>query len=89
MTFDKDTYRKNREAGIRGQGAKPVPTPAKLSGEDIPKGAEISFDEHGHILIKNRAYRRQRTLLPGEQSGSKKPKLNKDKLKLFRKKGRK
>jgi hypothetical protein len=54
--FDKDKYRENRDKGIRGQGATPVPI---ASADSIPDGAKVSFGNDGTMVVKNRAYRRQ------------------------------
>jgi hypothetical protein len=61
MAFDKDKYWENRKAGKRGQGT--IPRPKTV---DTDNGAERGFDNDGNIIIKNRAYRRRRIRLPGD-----------------------
>ena len=60
MAFDKDKYWENRKAGKAGTGEYIV-VPTKPV---IPPTANISFDNSGQMVVKNRAFRRQRIKLP-------------------------
>lgn len=62
MTFDKDKYWENRKAGRNGTYVEPTKV-KKVEQDEIPKGATLSFDNDGNMVIKNRAYRRQRVRL--------------------------
>ena len=63
MTFDKDKYWENRKAGKRGQGELPKAPAPKQSPTDT---AERGFDNNGNMIVKNRAYRRRKIRLPGD-----------------------
>ncbi len=82
MAFDKDKYWKNRKEGKRGQGELPKPQITPTDNE-----AERSFDNEGNMVIKNRAYRRRRIRLPGDNLFTKSTKTKKER-KAFRKLGR-
>lgn len=60
----------------------------QLADDVLPPGAHLSFDNDGNIVIKNRAYRRQRSKLPGANQYTKK-KVTKADRKKQRKLGRK
>lgn len=81
MAFDKDKYWKNRKEGKRGQGELPKPQITE-SGD-----AERGFDNAGNIIVKNRAFRRRRIRLPGDNLFTQKTKTKKER-KAFRKLGR-
>lgn len=73
--FDKDKYWENRKSGKRGQEND---TPA--SKYDKPAEVSMGFNNDGEIVVKSRAYRRQRFVLPGQVSATK-SKKNKRKKK--------
>lgn len=103
MTFDKEEYWKRRkntveeeqedEKGkkvkvqvpkpLRGQGDKPLP----VVKPNTDSKAQIGFDNEGHMIIKNRAYRRKSFRLPGEGAATKKT-YTKEERKKLRKLGR-
>lgn len=68
---------------LRGQGLYPQP----VVMPNLDSKAEISFDNNGQMIIKNRAYRRRTVKLPGANSYTRKV-MNKKERKAFRKKGR-
>lgn len=104
MTFDKEAYWKRRNNTVkqevddgnggktevevrkplRGQGDSPKPVVVP----DLESGAQISFDNSGNMVQKNREYRRRRVRVPGDNAATKKT-LTKDERKKLRKKGRK
>lgn len=61
MAFDKDKYWENRKAGKNGTGELPKP-----KVQETENSAERGFDNEGNIIVKNRAYRRRRIKLPGD-----------------------
>lgn len=63
--FDKEKYWKDRKDGKRGQGEE-----KKLRAK--PSDAEIGFSSDGSMIIKNRAWRRQKYSLPGTSPTKKK-----------------
>lgn len=67
MAFDKDKYWENRKAGKRGQGTIP-----KARVVDTQNDAERGFDNDGNVIIKNRAYRRRKLKLPGDNQFTRK-----------------
>lgn len=82
MAFDKDKYWENRKENKRGQGE--IPKPRVVESTD---GAERGFDNEGNIVVKNRAMRRRRIRLPGDNLFTQKTKTKKER-KAFRKLGR-
>lgn len=62
--FDKEAYWANRRSGNRGQlsdVAKEVVKQHEYTADNLPPGAKLSFGEDGTLVVKNRAYRRQKT----------------------------
>jgi hypothetical protein len=73
MPFDKERYWINRKEGRRGQDdstASPI-SKDNIEIDKAPDNAVISFGNDGTLVVKNRAYRRQRVKLPGSNQYTK------------------
>jgi len=81
--FDTKEYWERRGANKRGQGDKLLKT-----GKVVTTGpAEFAFNNEGHMIIKNRSYRRRKVKLPGWSIFTRKQ-LSKEERKKLRKRGR-
>lgn len=93
--FNKEEYWKNRNntvkskdgdgvevevsKPIRGQGAAP-----SLIVSAKPSPAQLGFTADGQLIIKNRAFRRKRVILPGAVNAAKAKKARKKNVKRNR-----
>lgn len=59
----------------------------QMAESELPPNAVLSFDNDGNIVVKNRAFRRRRFTLPGNENATKK-KVTKAQRKKKRKLGR-
>lgn len=64
VSFDKQKYWDNRKDGKRGQGVDITVAPAPA----VPDSAVIGFSDDGKLIVKNRAFRRQRTKIHSKSS---------------------
>lgn len=75
MSFDKEQYRENRNAGIRGQGVlPPAPEPTKEYIEKSAKDGSHLVNIGGKILKVNRKQSRQRYINRHATNGKTLPK---------------
>lgn len=69
MTFSKKKYWENRKAKKRGQDE--VVPAIVMPNVTIADNTQMGFDNEGQIILKNRAYRRQKIKLPNDEQKKK------------------